>query len=71
MTRQNKKSDLRSLRDAVKDEAKMSAVQLQAVKAQIFHVFRRIEKKYKLSIKRAARRIVKEGRAEQFLDANI
>ena len=33
LTRQNKKSDLRGLRDAVKDEAKMSAVQLQAVKA--------------------------------------
>ena len=71
LTRQNKKSDLRGLRDAVKDEANLSSVQLQAVKAQVFTVFRKIEKRYKLAIKRAARRIVKEGRAEQFLDKKL
>ena len=68
ITRQTKRSDIRGTRDAVALEAKLASLQLQATQANIFSLFKRINKTYRRAIKRAARKIVTEGKADQYLD---
>ena len=62
--RVTKKSDLKSTRDGVALEASQAVTQLQGVQARIFLLFKRIEKTYKRAIKRAARKIVNDGKAD-------
>ena len=68
ISRQSKKNDLMGQRDTIREEALVTKVQLQAVKAQVLMLFKKIEKTYKKNIKRAAKRIVNEGKADKYLD---
>lgn len=66
--RATKKSELRNLVDRSREEALGSKMQLQATKASVFVLFKKIQKNYKKSVKKAAKRIVNEGCAEQYLE---
>ena len=68
LTRHNKKNDVRLMRDHMRDEAEMTAAQLRGVKSRIFDLVKQIHKRYKKAIKKAARKIVDEGRADQYFD---
>lgn len=56
--RATKKSELQNKVDREREEALESQVKLQAVKARIFALFKKIQKNYKKAVKRAACRIV-------------
>lgn len=58
---QTKINDLRTVRDRVKVEAELAQAQIHGIKAKIFDTFRKIERKNRKAVKKAAKNIVKSG----------
>ena len=61
VNRKTKLDDLRGVRDLAKGEAELARAQILGVKARIFDTFRKIERRYKRTVQRAAKRIVQNG----------
>ena len=66
--RATRKSDLQTRRDTVWEESRETKIQLEALRARIFATLKKVNKSYKRAIKRAAKRIVEQGRADMYLD---